>query len=364
MKLNLGLFKKILALCLVIFFAIGVYLGGGIFRNFKYIKDPQVLNLLFYNNFISLDTIHEIENDNNLKINVDFADSLFELEEKLKDPKSKYDLISIYSFQALELDEEARLQPINWAMIKNQKNISPDFMSLGGDEIAKKLLPISWGVNGFMYDPEKFSEAVESWSDVFKDLDSSEHMLLFDIPISVHQLGLLKIQSAQKRTGKPAQLTAPQNQNLESLLKNLLQNAKLYHFANRKLTNVKEEAVVEISLGQEKNPELTGFKFVIPKEGGLFWTLNLAEPRFAPHPKEIATFLNAVLEKKTALEILKSSHFSSTSQILNAEDIEPNLKALYIRDIPLTSLKFQMSFPDSGLFSQLIEQTTNAQITK
>ncbi len=354
MKLNVDLFKKILAVCLFLFFVVGVYLGGDLFKNFKYIKDPQVLNLLIYNNFISPETIREIEADNNLKINVDFAESLFDLEGKLKDPKSKYDLISIYSFQALQLDEEARLQPINWSMIKNQKNISPDFMSLGGDEIAKKLLPLSWGVNGFAYDPQIFSEKLDSWDAVFKTLETDDRILLYDIPVSLYQVGLLKIQMGQKQQKNPAP-----DQNLEVLLKNLLKVASLYHFGGQKIQDMKPYSLVELSLVSKKDPQLESFKFVIPKEGGLFWTLNLAEPRFAPHPKEIAIFLNAILEKKAALSILKSSHLSTTSQILNGEEIDANLKAQYIREIPLTSLKFQMSFPDASLFSQLINQSIN-----
>ena len=126
---------------------------------------------------------------------------------------------------------------------------------------------------------------------------------------------------------------------------------------DQKIPDTENFAVIEMSHAEIRlDKTFEGFKFVIPKEGGLFWTLNLAEPRFAPHPKELAIFLGAILEKKAALAILNCDHFSSTSQTLNGESIDPRLKAQYIREIPLTSLKFQTSFADASLFSQLIDQ--------
>ncbi len=353
MKLNLSLFKNILAVCLLGFFAIGAFMGGNLFNNFKFIKEPQPLNLLIYNHFISPEVFHDIENNYNLKINVDYADSLFEIEDKLKDPKAKYDLISIYSFQALELDEEARLQPINWSLIKNLKNISSDFMSLGGDELSKKLLPLSWGVNGIAYDESKFEGPIESWEQVLIQLPAKEHILLMDIPLSLFQLGQLKSKSLQKN--------AASEQNLKNALSNLMKFADLYHLGSAHIPLVRNYALIEAAqAGLPKETAMKSFKFVIPKEGGLFWTLNLAEPRFAPHPKEIAVFLGAILEKKVALSILNFGGASSTSLTLNDENVDPKLKAQFIREIPLTKLKFQTSFPDAGLFSQLIEEAQKA----
>ncbi len=353
MKLNMNLFKKILVGCLLVFFGGGLFLGGNLFKNFKYIKEPQTLNLLLYSHFIPPETIKEIESENNLKINVDFADSLYEIEDKLKDPKAKYDLVSIYSFQAIQLDEEARLQPINWSFIKNQKNISSDFMSLGGDDLAKKLLPLSWGVNGFAYDSSQFSDPVDSWESVLTHLGPKNHILLFDIPLSLYQLGTL---NNLLRSKSQAKAVAPE-QNIKNLLNSLLKFSDLYHLGSGKLPDAEKFVLVEMSHAEiHSDKGLENFKFVIPKEGGLFWTLSLAEPRFAPHPKELAIFLGAILEKKSALAILNFDHLSTTSQTLNSESIDPRLKSQYIREIPLTRIKFQSNFNDSALFSQLIEE--------
>lgn len=353
MKLNFLLFKKILGACLFVFFAFGVFFGSDLLKNFKYIKDPQALNLLLYNKVIPRESLKEIESEYNLKINIDYADSLFDIEDKLKDPKAKYDIISIYSFQALDLNEEARLQPINWSLVKNLKNISSDFMNLGGAEISKKLLPLSWGVNGFAYDSKKMTDPIDSWAAAFSKLGPKDRFLLFDIPLSLYHLGLQYNQMKTKGTSK----SLNSEQNLKALLSNLLKFSDLYHLGDQNIPDATNFTLIETSqIVESLKPSLDSYKFVIPKEGGLFWTLNLAEPRFAPHPKEVAIFLGAILEKKVALAILNFGHASTTSITLNTEPIDPRLKAQFIREIPLTKLKFQTSFSDSNLFSHLIDQ--------
>jgi spermidine/putrescine-binding protein len=356
LKFNLKLFKRIVILVLLGSFIGGIVVGTSFLKNFKYIKNPQILNLLTYRFFLPPALLKEIENDYNLKINSETVDSISELEEKLKDTKAKYDLVSLFSFQALQLDEEARLQPINWSLVTRQDRISSDFLNLGGDEIAKKLLPLSWGINGFAYNTKIFSTAPTSWAEVFLKLDSQNKILIYDIPLSVYNLSLEYDQLNQK--SKKASL----EKNLKSLINHLLSVAKIYRTGNPPPQNFAEYVAFEM-MSSEANAQVLGdhFKFIVPSEGALFWTLNLAEPRFAAHPKEIAIFLNAILAEKNALAILQFNHLSTTyknleGKNLDGEKIEPNLKAEYIREIPLTSLKFQNNFPESGIFSQLMNE--------
>ncbi len=332
-------------------FAGGIFVGGSFLKSFRYIKPPQVLNLLTYHFFLPPELIKDIESEYNLKINSETAESIAELEEKLRDTKAKYDLVSLFSFQALQLDEEARLQPINWSLVQKQDRISSDFLNLGGDEIAKKLLPISWGLNGFAYDSKKFTEAPTSWEDVLSSLDSNEKVLLYDIPVSLFNLSQLYDQLGQK-TKKTAS-----EKNLKNLLTHLFKVADTYHIGEKLPVNLSSYSAIEM-MSTDFHPEkLTAdFKYVLPKEGALFWTLNLAEPRFAAHPKEIAIFLNALLEEKNALSILKFNHLSTTFKKIPDDGIDPKLKAEYIREIQLTSLKFQNNFADAGIFSQLINE--------
>ena len=353
MKIDIALFKKLLGLCVLAFFGFGAFYGGELFRNFKYMKEPQALNLLLYSHMISPEAIQDIAKDLNLKISIDYAESLFEIEDKLKDPKAKYDLISIYSFQAIELNEEARLQALNWSMIKNLKNISSDFLSLGGDEISKKLLPLSWGVNGFAYDSTKFTSAVDSWGSVLVKLGPKDRIMLFDIPLSLYHFGQLLKQHKLKQSLK----SNSGEQNMKAMLDGILAFSKLYHLWSREFPNPQEVSIIEMPQSKENFlKDYPHFKFVIPKEGGLFWTLNLAQPRFAPHPREASLFLGAVLEKKYALEILNYGKASSTSLTLNADPIDQRLKAQYIREIPLINLRFQKNIEDSALFTQLIDE--------
>lgn len=354
MKFNLKLFKRLIIFFLAISFVGGIFVGTSFLKNFKYIKNPQVLNLLTYKFFLPPNLIKDIESEYNLKINSETVDSISELEEKLKDTKAKYDLVSLFSFQALQLDEEARLQPINWSLVTHLDRISSDFLNLGGDEIAKKLLPLCWGINGFAYNMQKFSTPPNSWADGITKLDSKNKMLVFDIPISVYTLS----QEYDQLTLKTKR-SAPEK-NLKNLLTHFMNIAQIYHVGEPLPDNFNDFGLIEMMSVQMTSSLLKNrsgaenYKFVLPQEGALFWTLNLAEPRFAAHPKEIAIFLNAILAEKNALSILQFNHLSTTYKNLEGAQVEPELKAEYIRQIPLTSLKFQNNFPDSGIFSQLM----------
>lgn len=354
MKFNLANFKKVLFSSLLIFFAVGVFVGGRFLKHFNYIKNPQVLSILSYHFFLPAELIREIESEYNLKINFESAETITELEEKLRDPKTKFDLVSLFSFQALQLDEEARLQPINWSLIKKQENISNDFMSLGGDELAKKLFPLAWGINAVVYDTKKFAPGLASWEEILSQLGPKDRVLLFEIPMSIFNLSQVSEQLKLK-TKSPHKI--PNDQNFKILINNLMRFSDLYHIRDKNTVSFDKYVAYEMLLSDLRRTQLDErFKLLLPREGALFWTLNLAEPRFAPHPKEIAVFLNALLEKQSALEILTYNHLATTNRSLDSENIEASLKAQYIREVPLTSLKFQNSFPDANIFSQLINQ--------
>ncbi len=74
--------------------------------------------------------------------------------------------------------------------------------------------------------------------------------------------------------------------------------------------------------------------------GSVLWTTNLAIPNNAQNIKEAHHFINYMLQKDIALEMVKLKKVATTNRELDGSDIESSLKSSFIRQLRLKDLKY------------------------
>lgn len=349
--------RHILIIAAGLSFVIGTLFGTQYFKNFSFTKKRGDLRILTYKNILSQELLESIAIEQNLKIEIDTAQDQIEFNEKFRDARNKYDLIIPFLHQAANFDEEARLQVFNWSLLTNKENLSPDFLNTGGTELSRKLLPIAWGVNGILYDSQFISSKPQTWLEIINSLKKTK-IRLYDIPPNLFRLSLL-------RRSKPKRIEND-NINYKELVSDLLQFSQLtklnLEFSNElTMPNFEKIQAFEINRTEAlrllKSEKQDRYIFILPNDGAYFWTLNIAQPRFATHTNEAARFINSFLEVHHAYLFTKNFKQASTNRLLEATDIESYLKASEIRQIPLTNLKYITSFPESEIFTPLIQQS-------
>jgi spermidine/putrescine-binding protein len=233
-----------------------------------------------------------------------------------------YDLLIPSDYAVEILVNQEALRPLDLAQIPNYNNIDPAFLSPyfdpGGDTQGRRpalrnekfSLPYQWGTTGILYDPDKVTEPITRWADLWRP-DLAGHIVVLDDPRELMGLTLLTL-GYDKNDTNPAHLAEARDK-----LKELAPGIVAIDSATPEDPILSGEAWVGVvyngnaAIATAQNSNLI---YVLPAEGAGIWFDNLVIPQDAPHPDAATAFINYILQPENSVLITREFPYSNPNE--------------------------------------------------
>jgi spermidine/putrescine transport system substrate-binding protein len=269
-----------------------------------------------------------------------------ELLRELLSHHQEYDLVQFSSFLADSFILNNLLEEIDDQRIRNARNISIDFKNLSFDPENRYLIPIFWGVNGFVYDPQSLP-APDSLIDLLSDSATRSKVSLMASPIELYTLAtqIKPIIKTWVNTGNQQGV----NQELKTVREKL---GPIRHLPFDELKK-KELYAAQIPNGDAANflKENGQFKYFVPVERANLWVGVIGIIKDSQKKKLAEQAINRLLADDWSEQMVKSSHEATVLSSLNdSKSLLPLQKAQFVRDIRLS--RFQL-FYDREVYEPL-----------
>jgi spermidine/putrescine transport system substrate-binding protein len=326
--------------------------AGGIFWQVFYEKAQSTLpskhlrslELLVLENGLPVSILDQYRTTANAQINMNTYENFADLKKKIF--LKHFDIVLFEGRHLPYLLQNNYLLPLNKTELENLKHISVDIQRSMPNSKLQFSIPISWGLDGFLYRKSKF-----------KKLTSLNQLLEYKpkklISLKNNPENLLQVIYSWKGTHE-----LPENDVSDKWYKQI---KKIVQHSDDPIQKDERIWAAQSSFlkAQKVKKSHSEFDFFIPDEGGLFWTHCLGIPKTSRNTKAAYHFMNFLTQKTSAVEIAMESTSSSTNTQVNDDPTLPEAyKPSFLRKLPLnkiSKLKMPMEY-DSWLAQTWLNQ--------
>src|SRR5881394_45194 len=110
----------------------------------------KALNLFAWSEYVPEEVVQGFTKETGIKVNYETYASNEEMLSKLLAGGTKYDLIQPSEYTIEALVKQNKLEPIDWSMVPNIKNIAPEMKNLTHDPQQKFTVPWLTGTVGIV----------------------------------------------------------------------------------------------------------------------------------------------------------------------------------------------------------------------
>ncbi|HUF50371.1 MAG TPA: spermidine/putrescine ABC transporter substrate-binding protein [Longimicrobiales bacterium] len=300
------------------------------------------LRLFIWPDYIDPALLQEFEHTYGVRVMTDYYDTNEALIAKLMAGGiGQYDVIVASDYAVEVLESGTLLLPLHHANIPNLRNLEPRFRALPFDSANVYSATYQWGTTGLGVRMDLLRDSalqLDSWALVF---DPAAHpgpiIMLADARETIGAALLYLGYSAN--TTDSTQLAAA-----ERLLVQQRARVLTYApFASGRDLLASGDAVVAHNYSGDVltvQQEVPGVRYIIPREGAILWTDNMAVPAQAPARRTAELFINFVLDPQIGARLANFTRYAS-----------PNAAALPHIDAALRT--DPAIYPDSTLLSRL-----------
>ena len=218
-----------------------------------------------------------------------------------------YDVVVLENQLIPALIKENLLASIDYTIVPNFRNISPNFRDLVYDPQNAHSIPYSWGTTGLAVRTDLVEKPVTGWSDLWNPNYAGK---LIGWPLERYMIGIaLQFLGHSINSEDPAELEAA----LEQLLI-LKPRIRLLEWESAVSAPylVSGEAVLAIGQaddvieGRQQNPHIV---YIMPQEGGILWGDNFTIPANSPHKKAAEKLINFLLSAEISAQIVNQTYY-------------------------------------------------------
>lgn len=220
-----------------------------------------------------------------------------------------YDVV-VFDNEYVEIAiKENRLSPLDYSVITNFRNISPNFRDLDYDPQNRFSVPYSWGTIGIVVNPQKVSRPITKWADLW-DAEFIGKVVIWN---GVHS----SVGVALKVLGYDANSTNwDELAQAERKLMELRPSVLAFVGASADVVSWLTQGDGAIALGYVGDvfaAQDAGFTFeyIIPEEGTLLWGDNFVIPANSPNIYTAQLFINYLLRPDVSAKILEHNYYST-----------------------------------------------------
>jgi spermidine/putrescine transport system substrate-binding protein len=244
----------------------------------------------------------------------------------------QYDLIFIPSYVAKSFLIDNVFLPLDMNEIPELAEVSVDFKNLEFDPDNRHLLPLSWGLNGFLINSKSISLSSEDFSELFVD---KAKVSVLPSPTEIFSLAL-KMKPIIKTWVETGQI-----EELQKDLKPLAARLTIVRADPREdLKNEKLQAG-QLTNGQAANwvGDGSAFRFVLPRERATLWLTLMGVSRGCKDPDRAHQILNLLLKEDQQIQLMKSNEHAAVRQKIDEKKLPLLQRAEFIRQVPLSRVE-------------------------
>jgi spermidine/putrescine transport system substrate-binding protein len=238
----------------------------------------------------------------------------------------QYDLVVASDYAVEVLRAESLLSPLDHALLPNLGNLATRFRDAPFDPGNAYTAMYQWGTSGLgiRTDLVEGGEPEASWRLVFDPAAQVGPFTMLNDPRETIGAALIYL-GHSANSADPGELAEA-----ERLLVAQRDRVLTYApFASARDLLASGDAVVahnfsgDILLVADEVPDV---RYVIPSEGSVVWTDNLAVPAGAPNPRLAHAFINFILDAGVGARLSNWTRYASPNEAARA-DIDPELLA-------------------------------------
>ncbi|HEX2621057.1 MAG TPA: spermidine/putrescine ABC transporter substrate-binding protein [Phototrophicaceae bacterium] len=229
---------------------------------------------------------------------------------ELKDGKS-YDIVVLGNEFIPGVSADGLLATMDYRVIQNFRNISPNFRDLAFDPHNQHSIPFDWGIWGFMYHKDAVKEPLEHWEQLWSPEFAGK---IRTFPLPRYMIGMtLKTLGYSVNSEDPAELEAAR-QKLMELRPNIV-------FADEDASTtapylldgsalVGTAGARDVLEAQAGDPTIS---FVLPEEGTVVWGDNFTVPASSTNQHTAFVFLNYLLQPEISAKLVAWNFYATPS---------------------------------------------------
>jgi spermidine/putrescine transport system substrate-binding protein len=271
------------------------------------------LNLFTWSDYIDPALITEFEQTYGVTVNIDYYDTNEALIAKLQaGGQGQYDIVVASDYAVEVLRGSHHIQQLDTLSIPNRRNLDRRFRDPPYDPGSRFSITYQWGTSGLGVRSDMVGDTtriVPSWRLVFDPAAAVGPFVMMSDAREIIGAALIYLGHSANSTDS-AQLAEA-----ERLL--IAQRPRLLTyapFATGRDLLASGDAVVahnysgDVLMAQEDVPAI---RYVIPIEGAIVWTDNMAIPAGAPHPVLATAFINFILDAEIGARLSNFTRYAS-----------------------------------------------------
>ncbi len=285
--------------------------------------------------------IEKFARDEEIMLRITTKSSPQEFLRELLSSRGKYDLIELSSFFIDSFIIENVFDEIDRDRVTNFENVSIDFQNLNFDPEGRNLLPLFWGVNGFVFNQDKIKE----FDSIAAILNSQSGAVALS-PSSVEAYSLaIKL--------SPIIKTWVNTGNQPDLLKDLKALSLKFPVFSSEIENgltAGTLAAGQMTNGKAANflKENQKFQFQLPIEKANLWIGLVGLTKDSQNKKLAQEVMNRFLMPKWSKELVLTTSEATTNNLLDTDPvILPQQKAQFVRELRLS--RFELFYDHETL---------------
>lgn len=226
---------------------------------------------------------------------------------------SAYDVVVMSNELVKALADEELLAQIDYAVVPNFRNISPNFRDLAFDPENRFSVPYNWGTNGIIVRSDLVSEPITSWADVWTLGDDARIAMW---PLPRYGVGAaLKSLGYSVNSADTDQLEEARQRLLELRPRVFLLGDEDFSVAPYLLDGT---AVVGMNAGVnealEGQAENEAIRYILPEEGAILWGDNFVVPASSTNQYTAFVFINFLLSAENGALLANWNQYASPNE--------------------------------------------------
>lgn len=268
------------------------------------------LHIYAWSGEIPAQIVTDFQTQTGIKVTVDTFDSNETMVAKLQTGASGYDIVEPSQYAVQELAKLNLIQPLDKSKLTGFSNLMPSFQDVKYDPGDKYSIPYVWGTTGLAYNDKYVKGTIDSWK-VLWDPAYKGHILMLDNMLSAY-IAAFQVNGYDFNSKDPAQIAVAS--------KSLMQQKPLlmgYNSTNFAQLLSQGQAWVAEAWNSNITPVAATNKhihYILPKEGGSFWTDGFTITKTAKNVDSAYAWLNYILTPQVAAKVSNVSKAAVTNQ--------------------------------------------------